>query len=68
MKELVTIMQNGSWFQVAYMNDNRLESITVQGFNKAMDTAKRLGIKHTPGKGCAVSASINEQTVFSMLK
>lgn len=68
MKELVTIMQNGSWFQVAYMNHNHLETITVQGFNKALSMAKRLGIKHTPGKGCAMSASINEQTVFSTLK
>lgn len=66
-KELTSILQRGSWFQVCYMNGNHLETITVQGFKKTLETCKRLNIVHTRGAGFMVTSTINEKRVIKEL-
>lgn len=66
-KELTSILQRGSWFQVCFMNGNHLETITVQGFQKTLEACKRLNIVHTPGAGFMVTSTINERRVMQEL-
>ncbi len=59
MNELVSIIQRGSWYQVAFMADNHLESFTTQGIEKTREAIAYYGVTHTPGTGYVVTAGID---------
>jgi len=48
-RELVSITQHGSWYQVAFMNENVLNTITTQGVKKTKQAIKYFNIIHTKG-------------------
>ena len=56
--ELVSLLQHGSWYQVAFMVDNHLESFTTQGIKKTREAIDYYGVKHTAGVAIGVSSGI----------
>jgi len=69
--ELVSIIQHGSWYQVAFncKNENGgtyLSTFTVQGLKKLRLAYKRFNIKHTPGYPCMLSKAIPLELIRSL--
>lgn len=62
--ELVSLLQHGSWYQVAFMVGNHLESFTTQGIKKTREAINYYGVKHTPGTGFAVTPGIQLSIFF----
>jgi len=71
MNELVSIIQHGSWYQVAFYCTNEnggtyLSTITIQGLKKLRVAYKRFNIKHTPGYPCLLSEAIPLELLQSL--
>lgn len=69
--ELVSIIQHGSWYQVAFLEANAqgargLRTFTVQGLKKLRLAYKRFNIKHTPGYTCMLSEAIPLELLQSL--
>lgn len=63
-RELVSIIQHGSWYQVAFSETNAqggrgLCTLTVQGIKNTRKHCKYYNIVHTKGKPCVVSRGID---------
>ena len=63
MNELVSIIQHGSWYQLAFNCTNKnggtyLSTVTIQGLKKLRLAYKQFNIKHTPGYPCLLSEAI----------
>ena len=57
--ELVSLLQHGSWYRVAFMVGNHLESFTTQGVKKTREAIAYYGVKHTPGNPYVVTDGID---------
>jgi len=71
MNELVSIIQHGSWYQVAFncTNENGgtyLSTVTIQGLKKLRKAYKQFNIKHTPGYPCLLSEAIPLELLQSL--
>jgi len=62
--ELVSLLQRGSWYQVAFMVDNHLESFTTQGIKKTREAISYYGVKHTAGAGFMTTPGIQLSIFF----
>lgn len=62
--ELVSLLQRGSWYQVAFMTGNHLESFTTQGIEKTREAINYYGVKHTAGVAMGVSSGISDISIF----
>lgn len=62
--ELVSLSQHGSWYQVAFMVGNHLESFTTQGIKKTREAINYYGVKHTVGKAFMTTAGIDDISIF----
>lgn len=71
MNELVSIIQHGSWYQVAFNCKNAnggtyLSTFTVQGLKKLRLAYKQFNIQHTPGAPFMLSEAIPLELVRSL--
>ena len=71
MNELVSIIQRGSWYQVASncKNENGgtyLSTFTVQGLKKLRLAYNKFNIKHTPGYPFILSKAIPLELIRSL--
>jgi len=62
--ELVSLLQHGSWYQVAFMADNHLESFTTQGTKKTWEAINYYGVKHTAGVDIMTTVGISNLSIF----
>ena len=62
--ELVSLLQRGSWYQVAFMVGNHLESFTAQGINKTREAINYYGVKHTAGVVIMTTVGISNLSIF----
>ena len=62
--ELVSLLQRGSWYQVAFMVGNHLESFTTQGINKTREAINYYGVKHTAGVAIMTTVGISDISIF----
>lgn len=58
MNELVSIIKNGSWFEVAWYEYGSLMTKKVQGYKNALKFIKYACIKHTIGSPLAFDKSL----------
>lgn len=71
MNELVSIIQHGSWYQVAFNCTNKnggtyLSTVTIQGLKKLRKAYNKYNIKHTPGYPCLLSEAIPLELLRSL--
>jgi len=69
--ELVSIIQHGNWYQVAFWETNAqgargLRTFTVQGLRKLRLAYKKFNIKHTPGYPFMLSEAIPLELIRSL--
>ena len=63
-RELVSIFQRGSWYQVAFLEPNAqggysLNTLTIQGIKNTRKNCQYYNIVHTKGKPYVVSHGID---------
>ena len=66
MNELVSIMRNGSWYEVAWLDHETLFTKKVQGRKNLFEFVKYACIKHTIGKPLVNDIRVND--LISMIK
>ena len=71
MNELVSIIQHGSWYQLAFNCTNKnggtyLSTVTIQGLKKLRKAYKQYNIKHTPGYTCLLSEAMPLELLRSL--
>lgn len=71
MNELVSIIQHGSWYQLAFNCTNKnggtyLSTVTIQGLKKLRKAYKQYNIKHTPGYPFLLSKAIPLELIRSL--
>ena len=59
MNELVSIMQNGSWYEVAWLDKQTLFIKKVQGYKNLIKFIKYACIKHTSGTPLVNDIKVN---------
>lgn len=58
-RELISILQRGSWFKVTFLTGNRMEYFKAQGVAKTREAIQYYGVKHTPGNSYMATVGIN---------
>jgi hypothetical protein len=63
-RELISILQRGSWYTVTFLAGGRLMKFKAQGVAKTREAIQYYGVKHTPGTGFAVTLGIQLSIFF----
>lgn len=59
MNELISITNNGSWYQVSWYNHKTLFTKKVHGWENLLKFLKYACIKHTAGQPVAFTRAVN---------
>lgn len=58
-RELISILQRGSWYTVTFLAGGRLMKFKAQGVAKTREAIQYYGVKHTPGNSYMATVGIN---------
>jgi hypothetical protein len=58
-RELISILQRGSWFKVTFLTGNRMEYFKAQGVAKTREAIQYYGVEHTPGNPYMATVGID---------